>query len=212
MLSNNTVITVAGPEDTNTPATGRPAITGTAQVGETLTADTSGIADADGLESAVFTYQWTADGTEIPGATGATHTLTEDDEGSLVRVQVSFTDDHGNEETLTSTATSAVASAPEQEPQEPPEAPTGLNAALNPDGSITLTWNPPDGDVDGYQILRRRPQEGESELTVQVANTGSTATTYTDTDTSLDTRYVYRVKARNGNNISPWSNFARVDK
>ena len=32
----------------NTPATGAPTISGTAQVGETLTADTSGIADADG--------------------------------------------------------------------------------------------------------------------------------------------------------------------
>jgi hypothetical protein len=31
----------------NTPATGAPTITGTAQVGETLTANTSGIADAD---------------------------------------------------------------------------------------------------------------------------------------------------------------------
>ena len=33
----------------NTPATGAPTISGTAQVGETLTADTSGIADDDGL-------------------------------------------------------------------------------------------------------------------------------------------------------------------
>ena len=42
----------------NSPATGVPAITGTAQVGETLTADTSSIADEDGLNSATFSYQW----------------------------------------------------------------------------------------------------------------------------------------------------------
>ena len=33
----------------NSPATGAPTITGTAQVGETLTAETTGIADDDGL-------------------------------------------------------------------------------------------------------------------------------------------------------------------
>ena len=47
---------------TNTPATGQPTITGTAQVGQTLTAVTSGIADANGLGA--FSYQWIAhDGT-----------------------------------------------------------------------------------------------------------------------------------------------------
>ena len=42
----------------NTLATGAPTITGTAQVGETLTASTTGIADADGLTSVSYTYQW----------------------------------------------------------------------------------------------------------------------------------------------------------
>ena len=41
----------------NDEATGTPAITGGAQVGEVLTASTNGIADADGLPSS-FTYQW----------------------------------------------------------------------------------------------------------------------------------------------------------
>ena len=38
---------------------GAPAIDGIARVGETLTADTSGIDDDDGLDTAVFSYQWT---------------------------------------------------------------------------------------------------------------------------------------------------------
>ena len=42
----------------NTAPTGLPAISGTAQVGETLTASIDEIADADGLENATFAYQW----------------------------------------------------------------------------------------------------------------------------------------------------------
>ena len=67
--------TTAAPEPaSNNPATGSPSITGTAQVGETLTVNTSGIADEDGLENAAFTYQWLADGTAIPGATASAYT------------------------------------------------------------------------------------------------------------------------------------------
>ena len=46
------------PPPANTPATGAPTITGTARVGETLTAATTGIMDADGLASPSYTYQW----------------------------------------------------------------------------------------------------------------------------------------------------------
>ena len=49
----------------NTPATGAPTITGTAQVGQTLTAGTTGIMDADGLTNVSYTYQWIrVDGTD----------------------------------------------------------------------------------------------------------------------------------------------------
>ena len=90
--------------NTETAATGAPTISGTPQVGETLTADTSGIADEDGLENVSFSYQWLADDTAIQGATNSTYTLIEADEGKTVRVRVSFTDDAGNDESLTSAA------------------------------------------------------------------------------------------------------------
>ena len=45
----------------NSPATGAPSISGTAQVGKTLTADTSGIDDADGLDNVSYNYQWLAE-------------------------------------------------------------------------------------------------------------------------------------------------------
>ena len=96
----------------NTPATGQPTISGTAQVGETLTADVSDIDDADGRDSAEFSYQWLADDSDIPGATDSSYRLTDDDEGKTVKVRVSFADDAGNEEVLTSDATETVAARP----------------------------------------------------------------------------------------------------
>ena len=98
----------------NTPATGLPSISGTPQVGETLTADTSPIDDADGLTGATFEYQWTAGGSEINGATGSTYTLTSSEQGQTIQVRVTFTDDADNAETLTSAATGAVAAAAAQ--------------------------------------------------------------------------------------------------
>ena len=50
-------VTRAANAPANTPATGAPTIGGTARVGQTLTADTTGIADSDGLENATFAYQ-----------------------------------------------------------------------------------------------------------------------------------------------------------
>ena len=100
------------PPPANSPASGLPVIRGAAQVGETLTADTSGLDDADGLENAVFNHQWLADGSDIAGATGSTYTLAGADEGRTISVRVTFTDDAGHDETLTSTATAAVAGLP----------------------------------------------------------------------------------------------------
>ena len=95
----------------NTPATGSPMITGVARETQTLTADTSGITDVNGLTDTVFAYQWLRDGTDISGATsGGTYTLTRADIGSSISVRVTFTDDDGFTEMLTSPATAAVLS------------------------------------------------------------------------------------------------------
>ena len=95
----------------NDPATGAPTISGTAQVGEALTADTTGIADVDGLASPTYGYQWVrvdADGTsnptDITGATGSAYTLAVEDVGKKLQVKVSFTDGASNDEELTSGA------------------------------------------------------------------------------------------------------------
>ena len=95
-------------EIANSAATGQPAITGTAQAGKTLAASTHGIADADGLSAPVYRYQWIrVDGsneTSIAGADMSTYTLGAGDAGKRVKVRVSFTDDYGVDENVTSDA------------------------------------------------------------------------------------------------------------
>ena len=104
-------------------ARGKPRITGTAEVGGTLRANTSGISDQNGKTKAengdtgfAYTYQWIrvdgANETNIAGATGSTYTLVAADEGKEIRVRVSFTDDAGNPETVTSDVYSEVVILP----------------------------------------------------------------------------------------------------
>ena len=206
LTSEATVVVTA---KSNSPATGVPTISGAAQVGETLTANPSSIADADGLSKAQYEYQWLADDSEIAGATNATYTLATLDEGKAIKVQVSFTDDAGNAETLTSAATDAVAAA---EPSEPPDKPTGLDAAATHD-SVTLTWDDPgDDSITGYVILRRvRVNDQGGDFSVLVANTETAATTYTDDTVAASTTYTYRIKAINEHGTSERSRWVHID-
>ena len=324
LTSAATVAVTAAP---NREATGQPTIGGTPQVEETLTADTANIADQDGLTNVSYSYQWIAGGSDIGGATGSTYTLTASEQGQTIQVRVTFTDDADNEETLTSEATAEVTAAPapltasrpdsrfqsarhngaddrpqmivafslpvasfekttpsvsltgaavssvrrhqedgldnawiffldpdgsddivlslvtgrpcdsggictedgemlsegvqvtlpgpeeeagddQQTPQSPPAKPTNLTATVNADGHIVLSWAAPNDDsITGYQILRRRPSEGESALLVYVADTESTATTFTDTGVTAGVTHVYRVKAINAAGLSGWSNY-----
>ena len=196
----------------NSPATGAPTINGMAQVGETLTAGTSGVADADGLSNVQYEYQWLADDSDIAGATNATYTLVAEDEGKAISVSISFTDDAGNEETLTSAATAAVAAVAGAQSTEPPAKPRNLEATASHD-SVTLTWDDPgDDSITGYVILRRIPGvDPQGQFNELVANTGTAATTYTDDTVSAETRYTYRIKAINGAGTSERSRWSHID-
>ena len=96
----------------NTASTGVPTISGSAHVGETLTASASGITDADGLSNATLAWQWVAnDGTsdaDIAGATGVEYTLTSAEAGKTIKVRATFTDDGGTKEEVVSDPTAAV--------------------------------------------------------------------------------------------------------
>ncbi len=132
LTSEATVAVAAAP---NREATGLPTISGTPQVDQTLTADTSPIDDADGLTNVSYEYQWLAGGTDIAGATGSTYELTSSEQGKTIQVRVTFTDDADNEETLTSIATAAVAAAP-----VPLTVSVTVSAPASHDGSSEFTF------------------------------------------------------------------------
>ena len=90
----------------NDSPTGSPTISGTALEGETLTADTSSIGDADGLGP--FSYQWRRGDDDINGATDSSYVLTSEDIGYNVSVHVMYADGDGNQESITSAATDLV--------------------------------------------------------------------------------------------------------
>ena len=162
----------------NSAATGTPTISGTAQVGETVTASTSGIADTDGLTKVSYSYQWVRnDGssdTDIQDATGSSYTLVNADEGKTIKVEVSFTDDAGHEETLTSAATAAVAARP----NSPATGSPTISGTVQVGETLTASTSGI-ADTDGltnvsysYQWVRN---DGSSDTDIQDA-TGSTYT------------------------------------
>lgn len=106
-------------QNVNAAPSGTISLTGIARQGETLTANTGSLADADGLGP--LSYLWLRDGEAIPGATGASLTLTQADVGAAISLRVSYIDGGGTAEAVTSAATSAV-----------------LNVNDAPTGSVTL--------------------------------------------------------------------------
>ena len=100
----------------STAATGDPLVRGERKVGATLTVDTARIADVSGLTNPMFNYQWQRmeDGMseDIPGEVSETYTLTDDDVGKRVRLQVRFDDDEGTAEMRTGPGTSVITKAP----------------------------------------------------------------------------------------------------
>ena len=207
----------------NSPATGAPTISGTPQVGETLTWGSSGIADEDGLSGVRYSIQWlSGENTEIEGAIGPTYTLNSTDQGKTIKVRVSFADDNFNEEVLTSSATTEVAAADEatqtdSEDTAAPQRPFALwshwSVRGEPNG-IVLHWSAPEGTVTGYQILRQEDPSLAAgtwgygctiQMEVYVEDTGSDATTYTDTGVVEGVTYTYHVKAINSNGVGPRS-------
>ena len=80
--------------------------------------------DADGLTSVSYTYQWirvATDNTEtnISSATASTYILVAADLGTTLKVRVTFADDLGHTETLTSAATATVTATPAVPTREP---------------------------------------------------------------------------------------------
>ena len=149
------------------------------QAGETLTATTDGIEDEDGLTGAVFAYQWVRSGADIEGAASSTYTVTGDDEGKPIQVRVTFTDDAGNAESLTSYAKLSAPPLiiPDEEPppkstatREAREAQGAQEAAESP---LTAAIHDAPGSHDGQEDFTfelrfsEEPKEGFSDVTLR---------------------------------------------
>ena len=195
----------------NSPARGAPTISGTAQVGETLTADTGGIEDDDGLADAVYSYQWLADDADIAGATSDTYTPVADDVGKAIKVKVSFRDDRNHQESLTSAATAAVEADPDA-PTEPPNAPRTVRIVGDTNTSLTLTWDAPDGGtaVTEYRVQWLTVGEGfaNARRDGREAVVDASARSHTITGLTKYGFYQVRVLAVNGAGESEGSNTA----
>ena len=134
---------------TNNAATGVPGIRDAANPNDnlttvrpdmTLTVDTTGIEDDDGLANPNWMYQWaywddtSASATDITGATAITYLLEEKDIGNPLVVKVTFTDDLNNPEgPIVSPPTRFVG------PKNLIVSNTGRDAALNTNISLTAT-------------------------------------------------------------------------
>ena len=207
-LASDTVVVSATPtpEDENTPATGAPTIAGTAEVGQTLTADTSGIADADGLSNPNYTFQWVSCGGPtdvcILGATDSTYTLVAADAGKSVKVVVSFTDNAGNPESLTSNIAAVTSTPQPTEGLQPPGAPGMPQDSLTyhvEDGRnwVTFRWMHASGVVDGYEVLRRQNTRLENEWRVIARIDDPDAISYEDHTVIESSDYFFAVRAFN---------------
>ena len=93
-----------------------------------------------------------------------------------------------------------------------PAKPTGLTGTVTSE-AVSLSWDDPvDNTITGYQVLRRNPAVDErGEFLTISDDTGDAVTAYTDTTVVANTRYFYRVRARNSAGLSPASSFFKAN-
>ena len=176
----------------NTAPTGAPTITGTAQVGQTLTASTTGIADADGLTSPTYTYQWIrVNGTEadIAGENSSTYILVDADLGTTLKVRVTFADDLGHTETLTSAATATVVAAATAALGQV----MGVGVAPG-NAHLVVTWTAVD-TATGYTVQWMSGSQGYTTGDRQAPVTSGSTTRYTIPSLTNGTEYTVQVIA-----------------
>lgn len=89
-----------------------PKITGTPEVGSTLTVNNG---TWTGNPAPTFARQWYADGVAIPGETKTTYTVKEDDVGKVITAKITATNSAGTEEST------SVGTEPVEEAELPPE-------------------------------------------------------------------------------------------
>ena len=150
VLATNVLIPTTPPS----PPTGTVTLTGSATQGQTLSANTQTLADANGLGT--LGYQWLRAGAAIASATASSYTLAQADVGAVLSVRVSYVDGGGTAESVTSAATAAVAN---------------LNDA--PSGAVILFGNASQGSTLGASVTTLADPDGLGTLSYQWLRAGA---------------------------------------
>ena len=178
--------------------TGLPTISGTAQVGQTLTASTSDIRDPDGLDNVSYAYQWirvdSGTDSDITGATENTYVLQAADQGKTIKVTVTFDDDGGNTEILASAATAGVTALP-----RPPVAPPARVRVTAGYGQMLVEWSAARGATE--YVVEWKAQSAPGGWSRRQTD----QTSYTISGLTNGTMYAVRVRAANTDGVSDWS-------
>ena len=148
--------------------------------------------------------------------TGTSYTVTGLEEGTAyqARVRARYHDGDGNLEQSgpwSDAAEITISATPSQDGDgdsnegpstSPPSKPAGLITAASHD-SVLLAWDNPDDDgITGYQVLRGPDADN---LVPLVDDSGDADTSYTDDTVEAETTYVYAVRGRNADGLSPQS-------
>ena len=89
-------------ENVNAAPQGTAVITGNPILSETLSVNTAGLSDADGLGE--MSYVWLRDGTAVSGATSAAYDVSTEDVGAELTLRISYVDGFGTRETVSTAA------------------------------------------------------------------------------------------------------------
>ena len=153
-------------ENVNDAPSGILRILGTPAQEDILTADTSGLSDTDGLGA--FSYQWMRDGTAISDETNTTLALSEVDVGKKISVTVTYTDQQGTSETVTSISTNAVS-----------------NKNDLPTGSVTLSGEAIEGQVLSLDTSTIADADGLGDFSISWLRDGETISGATSSNYTL---------------------------
>ena len=182
----------------NDDPSGSVSIDGTVEEDQMLTANVDNVADADGLGA--FSYQWQRSNGSggfgaIENATSRTYTLGDEDVGREVRVMVSYTDDGGMDEALTSDATAAVTNINDE--------PTGsvtIDGTVEEDQMLTANVDNVD-DADGLGTLNYQWQRSDGSGGFENIE-NATGQTYTLGDGDVDREVRVQVNYTDANNTA----------
>ncbi|MCK0505535.1 DUF4347 domain-containing protein [Aromatoleum anaerobium] len=160
----------------NDAPSGSVTITGTARLGQTLTA-TNKLVDSDGLGT--ISYQWQAAGSNISGATGSTLLLGQAQVGKAITVVASYTDGMGTAESKASVATAAVTNA-----SGLPVINTAPTFTVR-DGKVTTDFGASSFDDGAYSVA----VQDDGTILMAGSSNGDFALSRYNPDGSLDTSF-----------------------